>query len=44
MNAIVALGIMYGDNIFSRNSDMVFERLQHQEFAATLPTKLNEAS
>jgi hypothetical protein len=35
---------MYGDNIFLRNSDMVYEWLQHHEFAATRPTKLNEAS
>jgi hypothetical protein len=27
--------IMYGDNIFLRNSEMVFEWLQHQQFAAT---------
>jgi hypothetical protein len=35
MNAMVALAIMYGDNIFLRNSDLVFEWLQHHEFAAT---------
>jgi hypothetical protein len=35
MNAMVALVIMYGENNFLRNSDMVFEWLQHQEFAAT---------
>jgi hypothetical protein len=35
MNALVALVIMYGDNIFLRNSGMVFEWVQHQEFAAT---------
>jgi hypothetical protein len=40
MNAMVARLILYEDNIFFlRNSDMVFEWLQHHEFAATWPKK-----